>query len=60
MLIFIQALKTEELDGLVLPLYKKYGIEMNEFSYEQLMKFLAKKDDVIGIEKMWDAQLEYL
>lgn len=60
MLIFMQAVRTEQIDGLVLPLYKKYGVEMNEFTYEQLMKFLFKKDDIAGTEKMWAAQMEYL
>lgn len=24
------------------------------------MKFLNKKDDVVGMEKIWDAQIQYL
>ena len=38
MSMYVFALRGEEIDGLVLPLYEKYKIEKDAYTYEYLLK----------------------
>lgn len=45
--------QAEKIDGLILPLYEKFGLEKNPYTYEILMDMYFKKNDFNTSLRIW-------
>lgn len=50
---YVCALKSEEIEGLVLPLYDKHQIEKDQYTYEYLLKLFSTKQDMVTFTRIW-------
>jgi len=46
--------RIEEIDGLVLPMYEKYNLKMNQFTYQILLRFFLEKRKFDAIEMLYN------
>jgi hypothetical protein len=54
LLIFVTALRTDEIEGLVLPLFGKYGFSKDKYTYEYLLQASKKNQDMPAFLTVWD------
>lgn len=54
MMVYANALEEAKIEGLILPLYEKFNIEMTPFTFEVLMKLQYNKKDFGAAIKVWE------
>lgn len=54
MLVYANSLMEDEIEGLVLPLFDKFNIEMDPYSYEILVELSYRKKDFNKALRIWD------
>ena len=52
--LFTQALRPEDLEANVLPLYEKYKIKHDMFTYQHLIRMYLNLRDLDTLMKLWD------
>lgn len=60
MVMYVYAMRGDEIDGLVLPLFDKYKIEKDQYTYQYLLKLFEKKQDMVGFSRIWELQEKHL
>ncbi len=46
--------QADKIDGLILPMYDKFGLEQNPYTYEILMDMYFKKNDFNTAIRIWN------
>lgn len=54
MLVYANALEESKIEGLILPLFDKFNLQMDTYSYEILMDLHYKKKDFATAVKVWE------
>ena len=53
MLTYANALQEDKIEGLILPLFEKFNLEMDSYSYEVLMDLQYNKKDFNTALRVW-------
>ena len=53
MYVYVKARRKEELEGLVLPLYEKFNIKMNEYTYEYLLQLYYEYKEMQTVYRIY-------
>lgn len=54
MLVYANSLKDDKIDGLILPLYEKFNLQMDAYTYEILVDMNYKKKDFNTALRVWE------
>lgn len=54
MLVYANSLKDDKIDGLILPLYDKFNLQMDAYTYEILVDMNYKKKDFNTALRVWE------
>lgn len=54
MLVYANALQEDKIEGLILPLYEKFNLQMDPYSYEILVDLNYKKKDFNTAIRVWE------
>ena len=54
MLVYANSLKDDKIDGLILPLYEKFNMQMDAYTYEILVDMNYKKKDFNTALRVWE------
>jgi len=54
MLVYSNSLQEDKIDGLILPLFEKFNLEMNPITYEILIDLNYKKKDFKTAIRVWE------
>ena len=52
--IYANSINYQEIDGLILPLYEKYGQDYNVFTFEILLEMYYKINDLNTAMRVWN------
>lgn len=53
MLVYANAMQEDKIEGLILPLYEKFNLQMDPYSYEILVDMSYKKKDFNTAIRVW-------
>lgn len=54
MMVYANSLKDDKIDGLILPLYEKFNLQMDAYTFEILVDMNYKKKDFNTALRVWE------
>lgn len=54
MLVYANSMKDDKIDGLILPLYEKFNLQMDAYTFEILVDMNYKKKDFNTALRVWE------